>query len=146
MADGHRSKTRTTPLAPRHVRPHAASLTVRQAVDSYILARTDWKPGTVPRSSDILSKFVWFVDTRRWRSMSDLTNTNVRAFLAYLNTTGPKWGSANPAAAKPLAKATKNKMGAVVRTFLRWAIAEGLITEDVIRNVKWPQHRSSPIA
>lgn len=147
MADGHRPltahgrrpKARPTVPTPRHIRPHAATISMREAVASYLLARTDWKPGTIPRNRDILVKFTWFAEIHRWPGISELTNNSVRTFLAYLNTDGPKWGSNNPAAAKPLSKATKNKMGAVVRTFLRWAIAEGLADEAMIRNIKWPQ-------
>ncbi len=136
---GHRSKARTTIPTPRHIRPHAASISIREAAASYLLARTDWKPGTVPRNRAILHNLIWFAETHHWPGMSALANNHVRAFLSYLNTDGPKWGSPNPRAAGLLSKATKNKIGAVVRTFIRWTIAEGLADEALIRNIKWPQ-------
>lgn len=142
MADGHRpsAKPRTVPTRPiRHIRPHAGATPVRQAVAGYLLARTDWKPGTAPRNAAILAQFTWFAETRRWPGMRDLTSAHVRAFLGYLNETGPKWGSAHVAAARPLSPATKNKMGSTVRRFLRWAISEGIMPEAAIHNVQWPQ-------
>jgi site-specific recombinase XerD len=60
------------------------------------------------------------------------TVDHVRSFLASLNRTSVHSG-------KPLSTATKNKRGAVVRAFLRWAVSEGICSEDVLKNVKWPQ-------
>jgi site-specific recombinase XerD len=67
----------------------------------------------------------------KWPGMQELTVDHGRSFLASLNRNSVRSG-------KPLSKATKNKRGAVVRAFLRWAVSEGLCTEDVLKNVKWP--------
>lgn len=149
MADGHHptdpdvlhpaknARPRQTalrlPLQPqRHVRPRAGGVSVRQAVDSFLLARTDYRPSTRKEHGDILARFATYAEVHRWPNMTELANAHVRAWLTSLNAPSERTGG-------PLSKARKNKCGAVVRTFLRWAIAEGTADEKVIHNVKWPQ-------
>jgi integrase/recombinase XerD len=131
-----RGKPRTTVPAkpqPRHVRPAAATTSVRRAVEAYILARTDYAPQTHREHSEILRRdLAGLAERSRWPGMQDLGVDHVRAFLASLNRNAARTG-------KPLAKATKNKRGAVVRAFLRWAVSEGLCDEAILKNVKWPQ-------
>lgn len=148
MADGHhpidsdvlhptkKAKPRATVVRPaaqtsRHVRPHASSATVRQAVDGFLLARTDYRPSTHKEHGDILARFAAFAEASQWPGIAGLTNAHVRAWLSSLNKPSERTGM-------PLSKARKNKCGAVVRTFLRWASAEQLVDEQVIHNVKWP--------
>jgi len=148
MTDGHhpitpdvlhpmkRSKPRTTPagtakVAPRHIRPYASGVTVRQGVESFLLARTDYRPSTRKEHGDILARFADFAETAHWPPLAEMTNMQVRTWLADLNKPSARTG-------RPLSKARKNKCGAVARTFLRWAIAEGFADERLIHNVKWP--------
>jgi len=143
MADGHHptdsdvlhpstGKKSRSPALKRHVRPRASGMDVRQAVDAFLLARTDYRPSTHIEHGHILASFATFTKAHDWPPMTELTNAHTRTWLMSLNAPSAHTG-------KLLSKARKNKCGAVVRTFLRWTIAEGLADEGVIHNVKWPQ-------
>lgn len=138
LATNGKAKKRTTVSRPRlldpvsrHVRPHAAGVSVRAALAAYLLARTDWRPATRVKATDHLTRFVAFTEAAHWPAVGDLTNTHLRGYLAHLNEPSPRTG-------QPRSAGYKNKVGALVRTFAGWLIAEGLATDDLTRNVRWP--------
>jgi integrase/recombinase XerC len=101
-------------------------------------------PNTLSLRRGIVSKFIWWMETKQKAVISNLT---MREFLLYVDKgncePGGRWG--NPAEIYPSTPATVQLYHRHLRACLNWIIAEGGLLASPMANVKAPIDRADQI-
>lgn len=129
----------TTPAAS----PRAFDL--RRAVERWLAdgRAQGWSPRTVLDRRQAMERFCWWLEHEEEAAaqLAALTPTRIRAFLAYARAARPegRYGSDREAAKREARPATVNAYFRALRAFSNFALAEGLLAETPLKNVKAPR-------
>lgn len=88
-----------------------------------------------------MDRFVWWLEHEAGLPLllASLAPDTVRAFLAYLQGAGPRWGSDHPNASVAVRPATVNAYFRTLRAFINWCVAEEIVPAGALKNVKEPR-------
>jgi integrase/recombinase XerC len=91
----------------------------------------------------IVGKLVWFL---KERGFDDCGRSELTAFIAYLSVDHPdgRWGTEGNSAARPRPRTVETYFGNI-RTFFRFLVAEGALSESPMELVKRPKVRRDQI-
>jgi integrase/recombinase XerC/integrase/recombinase XerD len=98
---------------------------------------------TLGNRRHLLQKFEWWLvnEEEAEAALSSLTPARIRAFLIYLRQERPdgRFGSETPGARKSARPSTVDSYYRALRTFVNFSLAEGLLEETPLKNVKKPR-------
>jgi integrase/recombinase XerC/integrase/recombinase XerD len=102
-----------------------------------------WSHRTLDDRRKALERLIWWVEheTEVPVVTAALTPLRIRAFLSYARDPQPagRYGSNRPAARREARPATVNAYYRILRAFANFCLAEGLLEESPLKNVKAPR-------
>ncbi|MGV3719564.1 MAG: tyrosine-type recombinase/integrase, partial [Actinomycetota bacterium] len=102
-----------------------------------------WSPRTVRDRETAMDRFLWWVENELQQpaTRDALTPSAIRLFLAYAREARPggRYGSDHPRAKAAARPATVNAYFRIIRAFTNFCLAEGLLKETPLKNVKAPR-------
>lgn len=138
---------RTSPLPAEEPRVSATSRPsdLRRAVTSWISdgKAQGWSPRTVEDRLKSMERFCWWMEHEASLELTlgSLTPHVVREFLTYAREPRPggRYGSPRRTASREARPATVNAYFRILRAFTNWCLAEELLTDKPLKNVKAPR-------
>lgn len=121
------------------------SADLRRAVDNWLAdgRAQGWSRRTLGDCRHNLGRLLWWLEHEEEVpvSLASITPPRLRAFLAYAREARPegRWGSQAPSARREARPATVLTYYRDVRRFINFCLAEGLLDESPLRNVKPPR-------
>lgn len=128
-------------LAP----PSTSSSDLRRAISNWLAdgKAQGWSPRTLHDRQKTMDRFCWWLENEAGApaSLSSLTPACIRAFLSYAREFRPegRYGSNHPSAHRQVRPATVNAYFRILRAFTNFCLAEGLLEETPLKNVKAPR-------
>jgi site-specific recombinase XerD len=102
-----------------------------------------WSQRTVNDRQQTMERFCWWLENEEEAplTLDSLTLARIRAFLAYAREPRPegRYGSDKPQARGEARPATVNAYFRMLRAFSNFCLAEGLLRETPLKNVKAPK-------
>ena len=98
-------------------------------------------PHTTRAREQEMARFCWWLETvaKVTPRLENLDAATIREFLSYLRAPGQRWASERAGAARPMKPRSVIAYYRHLRTFCNWCMAEGLLAETFMRNVKPPR-------
>jgi site-specific recombinase XerD len=134
--------------------PHfgrAGGTDLRRAVANWLAdGRATWSPRTLKDRCHTMERFCWWLENveKADATLEALTPAAIRRFLAYAREPrcDGRFGCANrPSASREARPATVNAYYRILRAFTNFCIAEGLLEQSPLKNVKNPRIPEEPI-
>ena len=105
---------------------------------------------TIGNRRHLMSKFVWWLwnEEETEPSLESLSPARIRLFLTYLREERPdgRFGSNAPTARRTVRPSTVHTYYRCLRAFVNFSIAEGLVKETPLKNVKPPKVPTDQVA
>jgi site-specific recombinase XerD len=102
-----------------------------------------WSKRTIKDREQIMGRFAWWLETVEEvpAALGSLSPVRVRIFLAYLRDPCPggRWGTGHPATRRETRPSTVATYHRAIRAFANFCLAEGLLAETPLKNVKPPR-------
>lgn len=102
-----------------------------------------WSPRTLKDRAQNLQRFTWWLEHVEGEPavLDSLSPSLIRAFLAYLRDPQPegRWGTEHHATSRETRPSTVHTYYRALRAFSNFCLAEGLVEDSPLRNVKPPR-------
>lgn len=121
------------------------SISLRRAVDRWLAdgRAQGWSPRTLGDRRHNLEKLAWWLENEEEAvaTLAALTPARIRCFLVYAREAHPegRWGSTAPSAKRETRPSSVQTLYKAIKAFLNFCLAEGLMEESPLRNVKAPR-------
>jgi site-specific recombinase XerD len=125
--------------------PVSSCSTLRQAISSWLAdgKAQGWSPRTLRDRRQTRARFCWWLEKEERVAVAPaaLTPARIRAFLAYAREPCPggRYGSDHHGSKREARPATVNAYYRCLRAFVNFCLAEGLLDETPLKNVKAPR-------
>lgn len=133
-----RDVSRTAPTPPVSASPNLIRSVSRWIADG---KAQGWSDRTLKNREQLMARFAWWLEHEAAEPLllSSIDPAQIRAFLAYVRDPAPagRWGNDKPAEkARP---STVHTYHGALRAFANFILAEGLVDEAPLKNVKAPK-------
>lgn len=102
-----------------------------------------WSPKTLQDREETMERFCWWLEHEEelTPTLAALEPATIRSFLAYARDPNPqgRFGSTRASAKREARPATVNAYYRILRAFMNFCLAEGLLDETPLKNVKAPR-------
>lgn len=139
------ASSRRSDASGRRGSPAVGILDLRRAVTRWLGdgKAQGWSPRTINDRQDTLDRYCWWLENeaRITPTLAAVAPDVVREFLAYAREANPqgRFGCQRATAKREARPATVNAAFRILRAFVNFCLAEGLLKEDPLKNVKEPK-------